>query len=159
MKKIIKPSEDIMRAMFFKTGHGFVIHGAIEKPFFPTHTHGLTEMGMPEFIFDPLAFGAEGNAKRILDAYKYLSTPEKADELEDLRCGITVRLTVYDLVPEFTGDHSYTYCLRKVSPDFEGVKLAYYLGEITSDMWFIQMYTEGDDYALRDEYYLNGVRW
>ena len=23
---------------------------------YPTHTHGLTEIGMPEFIVDPLAF-------------------------------------------------------------------------------------------------------
>jgi hypothetical protein len=159
MKKIIKPSEDIMRAMFFNTGHGFVIHGAIEKPFFPTHTHGLTEMGMPEFIFDPLAFGAQGNAKRILDAYKYLSKLEKSDELEDLRCGITIRVTANDLIPEFTGDHPYDYCLRKVSPDFEGVKLAYYPGETDPEMWFVQMYTEGDDYVLTDEYYRYGVRW
>ena len=28
-----------------------------DEPPYPTHTHGLTEIGMPEFIIDPLAFG------------------------------------------------------------------------------------------------------
>jgi len=35
------------------------------EPLYPTHTHGLTEIGMPEFIMDPLAFGGDGNAGRI----------------------------------------------------------------------------------------------
>ena len=33
----------------------------LEDTAFPTHTHGLTEVGMPEFIMDPLSFGGEGN--------------------------------------------------------------------------------------------------
>jgi hypothetical protein len=159
MKKISTQPQDIMRLIIFNTGHGFIIHGANAKPFFPTHTHGLMGLGMPEFIFDPLAFGAQGNAKRIVDAYRYLSKSENADKLEDLKYGITIRLTVNDLAPEFTGDHPYVYCLRKVSPDFEGVKLAYYAGETGPDMWFVQMYTEGDDYVLTDDYYRGGVKW
>ena len=159
MKKKTKPPQEINRLITFETGHGFIIHGANAKPLFPTHTHRLTELGMPEFIFDPLAFGAQGNAARIIDVYKYLSKPENADQLDDLRDGITVRLTANDLVPEFTGEHSYAYCLRKVPPDFEGVKLAYYPDEIYPDTWFVQLYTEGDNYVLTDEYFRHGVSW
>jgi hypothetical protein len=159
MKKKIKTPQNIDRAVTIMSGYGFVIDGAIAKPLFPTHTHGLTEMGMPEFLIDPLAFGAEGNAKRIIDAYRYFSKAKNADRLEDIRCGLTVRLTANDLVPEFTGEHPYVYCFRKVSPDFEGVKLAYYLDDTDSQMWFIQIYVEGDDYVLTDEYYRGGIKW
>ena len=159
MKKKIKPSQEVKRAVTIMSGHGFIIHGAVAKPLFPTHTHHLTEMGMPEFIFDPLAFGAKGNANRMIDAYKYLSKSENADQLEDIRCGLTIQLTANDLVPEFTGEHSYIYCLRKVFPDFEGVKLAYYPDELDPEMWFVQIYVEGDDYVLTDAYYRGGIKW
>ena len=114
---------------------------------------------MPEFIFDPLAFGAQGNAERIIDAYKYLAKPEHADQLEDIQCDLTIRLTVNDLVPEFTGEHSFIYCFRKVSPDFEGVKLAYGPEETDHETWFIQIYVEGDGYVLTDAYYRGGIEW
>jgi len=150
---------EIKRLVIFNTGHGFIIHGANAKPLFPTHTHHLTEMDMPEFIFDPLAFGAEGNARRIIDAYKYLAKKENADQLDDLKHDMTITLTASDLVPEFQGEHSYIYCLRKISPDFEGVRLAYFPEEINEDMWFLQMFVQGDNYVLRDEYYRGGIRW
>ncbi|MFN2127932.1 MAG: hypothetical protein ACK2TU_08750, partial [Anaerolineales bacterium] len=35
---------------------------------YPTHTHGLHDIGWPEFIMDPCAFGGEGNGKRINSA-------------------------------------------------------------------------------------------
>jgi len=137
----------------------FLIHGATAKPFFPTHTHGLYELNMPEFIYDPLAFGAEGNARRIFDAYNYLNRPENAGALDDIKGGATLKLTAKALRPDFDGSHPYTYCLRLVNRNFEGIKLAYYPEEIEPDMLFIQMYTDGDNYALTDEYYRGGVRW
>ena len=152
-------SKQIKRSVTFKTGLGFIIHGASDKPLFPTHTHHLTEMDMPELIFDPLAFGAKGNAIRMIDAYKYLSKEKNADQLDDLKYDMEISLVEKDLYPEFTGEHLYTYRLRKVSPDFEGVQLAYYPEEIYPDMWFVQIYVEGDDYALTDEYYRGGIKW
>jgi len=160
MKKKTKPSEEIKRLLIFKTGYGFVTHGANAQPLFPTHTHGLTELGMPEIIFDPLAFGAEGNTRRIIKAYEYFSKSKNAvQKLDDLQHGITISLNENDLVPGFTGESSSTFCLRKVSADFEGVKLAYYPDEIEPGMWFVQMYFEGDNFALTDEYYRGGVKW
>lgn len=158
MKKKNKQHE-IKRLTIFNTGHGFVIHGANANPLFPTHTHHLTEMGMPEIIFDPLAFGAKGNAIRIIDAYKYLAKEENADQLDDLKHDMEIKLIEKELYPEFTGEHIYTYCFRKVSPDFEGVGLAYFPEEINDDMWFVQMYVEGDNYVLADEYYRGGITW
>lgn len=37
--------------------------------------------------------------------------------------------------------------------------LAYFPGEIKPNMLFIQMYTDGDNFALTDDYYRGGVRW
>jgi len=159
MKKKNKQHHEIKRLTIFNTGCGFVTHGANAKPLFPTHTHGLTDMGMPEFIFDPLAFGAKGNTRRIIDAYKYLSKEENADQLDDLKHDMEIKLIEKDLFPEFTDDHLYTYCFRKVSSEFEGVRLAYFPEEINEDMWFIQIYVEGDDYVLTDEYYRGGIKW
>ena len=33
---------------------------------YPTHTHGLYDLGLPEFIMDPLAFGGDGNGRNKL---------------------------------------------------------------------------------------------
>lgn len=139
--------------------HPFIIHGSVEKPIFPTHTHGLTELGLPEFLFDPLAFGAKGNAVAIIRAYEYLMKPDNREEIENIRNGMTLQLTARALWPDSTKEDPHTYCLRRVDVDFAGVKLAYYPGEITPDTWFVQMYVEGDDFALRDEYYRHGVKW
>jgi hypothetical protein len=159
MKRKKIKSKKIKRSVTFKSGHGFIIHGAVAKPLYPTHTHHLTEMGMPEMIFDPLAFGAEGNARRMIDAYRYLAKEENADKLDDLKHNFEIKLVEKDLYPEFTGEHVYTYGLRKVSPILKGVRLAYFPDEIAPDMWFVQMYVEGDDYVLTDEYYCGGVKW
>lgn len=140
-------------------GIPFIIHGATANPFFPTHTHGLYIRDMPEMIYDPLAFGAKGNALRMMDAYNYLTKPENVGALGDIKGGATLKLTARALRPDYNGPHPYTYCLRLVHRNFEGVKLAYYPSEIEPDMLFIQMYTDGDNYVLTDDYYRGGVRW
>ena len=43
----------------------------LESTSYPTHTHGLYDIGMPEFLMDPLSFGGEGNGQRINSAYKF----------------------------------------------------------------------------------------
>ena len=127
---------------------------------YPTHTHGLTEIGMPEFIVDPLAFGPEGNAGLINDAYRYLSLPENAEILDSIMTGETITINSKTLNP--SSDGSYNFCFRRVGIDFEAVKQAYDgldLGKIEDVISFIQIYVEGDDYALEDDYYKGGVTW
>ena len=127
---------------------------------YPTHTHGLTEIGMPEFIVDPLAFGPEGNAGLINDAYRYLSLPENAEILDSIMTGETITINSKTLNP--SSDGSYNFCFRRVGIDFEAVKQAYDgldLGKIEDVISFIQIYVEGDDFALDDDYYKGGVTW
>ena len=128
---------------------------------YPTHTHGLYELGLPEFIMDPLAFGGEGNAQRINSAYDYLIDPKNTQNLAAILNGQIVKLTGPQLNPRYKYDDPYTYCLREVSPHFEAVKDAYGSGVVylIPPMRFIQIWVDGDDYALTDEYYRNGHRW
>ena len=126
---------------------------------YPTHTHGLTEIGMPEFIVDPLAFGPQGNAQLINDLYLYLYRPENTDALDLIMKGETVTINSKELDP--TRSDEYNICFRKVGIDFEAVKLAYEgldLEEIADVISFIQIYVEGDNFALDDDYYKGGVK-
>ena len=51
----------------------FIIHAdpLKESTAYPTHTHGLYDIGKPEFLMDPIAFGGKGNGQRINSAYKF----------------------------------------------------------------------------------------
>lgn len=65
----------------------FIIHAAPHwgnEPLFPTHTHGLTKIGMPEFIMDPLAFGGPGNGARINYSFDYFMNPKNNNELQEV---------------------------------------------------------------------------
>lgn len=141
----------------------FIIHGdpLTGETAFPTHTHGLTEVGMPEFVMDPVAFGGEGNAQRINASYDYFIRSENAEKLEAILNGEIVKLTVKDLKPDKDYTEPYVYCYREVTPDFEAVKLAYVEDGpgIEPGMRFVQIWVEGDDFALEDDYYRGGVRW
>lgn len=142
----------------------YVIHGCKDMPAFPTHTHGLADIGMPEFIFDPLAFGPIGNADRINAAYDYFLKPRNTRKLGAIKNGKTLKLTLHEMHPKKCkkGAEPYVYCLRRVYPDFEAVKQAYCIekpGDVDPNTWFVQIYVEGDNYALADEYYRGGVRW
>jgi len=139
----------------------FVIEASADKPAFPTHTHGLTEIGLPEFLMDPFCLGARGNGDRIISSYKYFTKPENADKLEAIKNGETIKLSLTDLKPDAKPE-PHVYCYRRVYPEFEMVKLAYCIEdpkEVDSKMWFVQIYIEGDDYALTDDYYKGGVNW
>ena len=129
----------------------FIVHAPSDGSF-PTHTHGLTEVEMPEIVIDPRAFGAEGNCKRINLIYEYLNKLENTSKLKDVKEGKTIKLTMKDLTNDYDEEEGYIYCLRKVPIDFEAVKLAY-LNDIEPEMWFMQLYVEGDDFSLTDEYY------
>ncbi len=130
-------------------------------PPYPTHTHGLYEIGLPEFIMAPLSFGGEGNAQRINSAYDHLIDPKNAQNLAAVLNGQVVQLTGPQLDPIYMKDDPYVYCLREVPASFEAVRQAYGSGVAHLDppMQFIQIWIDGDDYALTDEYYRGGVAW
>lgn len=139
-----------------------IIHAANEFPVFPTHTHGMTELGFPEFLMDPLSFGPEGTGSRINVSYEHLKKPENKDKLEAIKRGETVKVTARDLAPGREGLDSNVYCFRRVYPEFEMVKMAYVIEDpkdVDPKMWFIQIYVEGDDFALTDDYYKGGIKW
>ncbi len=130
------------------------------EPLYPTHTHGLTEIGMPEFIMDPLAFGGDGNAGRINYSFDFFMNPQNNHQLQDILNGKIIKLPAAVLNPNAKSE-SYTYCYREVLPQFEAVILAYGYGAgyVIPRMRFIQIWVDGDDYVLTDEYYRGGVRW
>ena len=138
----------------------FIIHGdpLKEQTAYPTHTHGLTVIGMPEFIMDPASFGAKGNGKRINSAYDFFKKQKNATKLKAILNGETIKLTGKQLSPKYMKNDPYVYCFREVRPEFEAVKISYFEEEITEEMRFIQIYVEGDDFALTDEYYRGGVK-
>jgi hypothetical protein len=128
---------------------------------FPSHTHGLAAKGWPEFFIDPLAFGGVGNGQRINAIWEYLSRPKNKGKLRDILNGKVVKITDRELLPGKTLTNPHTYCLREVPRSFEGVRLAYpyEADDLTKPMRFIQIWVEGDDYVLMDEYFKGGVKW
>jgi hypothetical protein len=139
----------------------FIIHASINCAkcgLFPTHTHGLADKGMPEFIMDPLAFGTEGNSDIINTAYVYFKKRKNAFKLKLILNGKTVKVTGKKLSPKHRRDDRHKYCFREVTSEFEAIKEAY-LDDIDPKTRFIQIYVEGDDFALTDDYYRGGVTW
>ena len=139
----------------------FIIEVSADMPAFPTHTHGLTELGWPEFLMDLLSLGADGTGSRINLSYDYFNKPENKGKLEAIKNGKTVKLTITDLKPDAKPEDM-VYCYRRVFPEFEMVKLAYCIespDDIDPAMWFVQIYVEGDDFALTDDYYKGGIKW
>jgi hypothetical protein len=140
----------------------YIIHATGEFPVFPTHSHGMIKNGLPEFLMDPLSFGPYGTSSLINAAYQYFSKLENEEKLKDIMNGNTLKLTDKDLAPDKHGDYFYVYCFRRVYPDFEMVKQAYVIEsaeDVDPAMRFIQIYVEGDDFALTDEYYKGGIKW
>lgn len=138
------------------TKHPYMVEGTDYEPLLPTHTHGLTAVDFPEFIVDHRAFGLQGNGILINHAYEYLSRPQNKIMLEEIKNGKTVKLTEQELWPDNLAERNYVYCLRKVEPTFEAVKMSY-PGYLPPCMWFVQIYIEGDDFVLTDDYYLQGM--
>jgi len=139
----------------------FIIEVSANIPAFPTHTHGLTKLGMPEFLIDHFCMGPVGNGGRINSSYKYFTKAENASKLNAIKNGETVKLTITDLNPD-AKPGKLIYCYRRVYPEFEMVKQAYDLddpNQVSPETWFVQIYVEGDDFALTDDYYKGGIKW
>jgi len=141
----------------------FTIHAdpLKESTAYPTHTHGLYYIVMPEFFIDPLAFGGEGNGKRINSAYRFFMKKKNAVKMNAILNGKTIKLTGKQLDPKYMKNDPCVYCFREVLPKFEAVKLAYGSGvtQAMPGIRFIQIYVEGDYFALQDWYYFGGVKW
>ena len=141
----------------------FIIHADSlqESIAFPTHTHGLAEINMPEMFIDPISFGPNGTGSVINHAYEYFQKPKNKGKLKAILEGEIIKLESKELSLGRMGN--YTFCFREVSPDFEGVKLAYLSfndeGDGIADPRIMQIWVEGDDFALEDDYYVGGVRW
>ena len=135
----------------------FIIHAdrLLEATAFPTHTHGLTEVGMPEFIMDPASFGGKGNASLINHSYRYFK--KHKSDLQSVLNGKILKFPIKKISPKWRGAPIYTVCFRVVPVTFEAVKIAYPAGT-HSEMRFIQIWIDGDDFALTDEYYRGGVK-
>jgi hypothetical protein len=93
--------------------------------------------------------------------FDYFMNPSNADQLDAVLSGQTIKLTGPQLNPRCMPDHPYMYCFREVTAEFEAVKDAYGNGVayLIPPMRFIQIWVDGDDYALTDEYYQGGVTW
>ncbi len=158
MKKKKKRTSKIITGRYPFTIHADPLK---ETTSYPTHTHGLYYIVMPEFFIDPLAFGGEDNAKRINSAYRFFMKKKNAVKMNAILNGKTIKLTGQQLDPKYMKMDPYVYCFREVSPKFEAVKLAYGSGIANEcpGIRFIQIYVEGDDYVLMDDYYRGGVRW
>ena len=141
----------------------FIIHADPLKELtaFPTHTHGLREINMPEMFIDPVSFGPNGNASIINHAYEYFRRPKNQGKLKAILEGEIIKLESKELSLGRMGN--YTFCFREVSPDFEGAKLSYSsLHDLEGNIAgfrIVQIWVEGDDFALEDDYYVGGVRW
>ncbi len=129
-------------------------------PPFPTHTHGLYANDLPEFIFDPLAFGGGGNGNRINAAYDYFMKPKNRSLLDDVLNGKIIKLTGNKLLGKKAKD-IYTYCFREVPASFAAVKEAYgsSIDSVCPGIRFVQIWVDGDDFALKDSYYAGGVKF
>jgi hypothetical protein len=140
----------------------FTIHAdpLQESTSYPTHTHGLYKIVMPEFLMDPLAFGGEGNAQRINSAYRFFKKQKNAAKLKAILNGKTIELTGPQLDPKYMKNDPYVYCFREVTVKFEAVKLAYGSGvtQAIPGIRFIQIWVDGDHFALQDWYYIGGVK-
>ena len=101
-----------------------------------------------------------GNAGRINYSFDFFINPQNNHLLKDILNGEIVKLPAAVLSPNLKSE-PYIYCFRKVPPEFEAVKLAYGYGVayVIPRMIFIQIWADGDDFALTDEYYRNGVKW
>ena len=139
----------------------YIIHGAANEQMkgsdcggtdsgtFPTHTHGLSLLKMPEFFINSHSFGASGNGHCINEAYEFCVKPKNKKLLQNVLKGEIIKQE------KMFGDH--TICFREVPSSFEGVKSAY-PHSMPSDTHYVQIWVDGDDFALEDEYYKRGEK-
>jgi hypothetical protein len=128
----------------------------------PAHTHGLNLIKWPEFMIDPFCFGKQMNPIIILATYKYFKKPGRKKILQKILKGETFELPAYKLAEQSDcQEDDLTICFRLAPNTFEGVKSAYDVNGlgVDPDLVVVQIYVKGDDFALTDEYYKDGITW
>lgn len=135
--------------LLFECPPPFMIHGdngKIQRFCYPTHTHGLCDLELPEIFINASCFGPIDNAKMIneIAASLIINT-----EVRNLFMNFERLELITGWFPE---DQEMVIGLRKVSVDFLGVKAAYN-EDTPSKFGYAQLYVVGDDHVLVDEYY------
>lgn len=136
----------------------YIIHACADDYIsFPTHTHGLSEIGLPELFIDPYNFSQEWNSHLINDSFSYLTHPEKTDLIPLILEGETVVVKHKTLNP-LGPAKDLNICFRVVTHEFDEVERAYDGVEINelAEMRFIKIYIEGDDFDF-DAVYNGGL--
>ncbi len=129
-----------------------IVHGNPNNEF-PTHSHGLEKVKMPEMFINALAYGHVENAKviNLIFGYFWLN-PYALEELKEKG--------------EIEVDRDYTIAdtkgaslmVRIVPNNFGGVIAAYHDKDLECKTGFAQIYVRGDLHVLRDSYYFPGRR-
>ena len=117
----------------------------------PTHTRGMAEHGIPEFIIGRNVFGP-GNMLLIAEACNYLAKPENAEILELILAGETVTINSKSLDLDGYGGVS-NFFFRMVDADYKAVKIAYedLDTETLAQMQFVEIYIEEEGFDLEDD--------
>lgn len=128
------------------------IHGNPNNEF-PTHSHGLESVDMPELLINAVAYGSFGNAKiiNLIFGYFWLN-PHILEELKEKK--------------EIEVDRDYAIAntkgaslmVRMVPNNFGGVITAYHGKDLNCTTGFAQIYVRGDLHVLRDSHYFPGRR-
>ena len=113
---------------------------------YPTHTHGLKHVMLPDILIHNACFGPQGNAHIIniivgslmFDQNLYNEFMEKS--YVERKTGI------------YEESEDLIICLRKLTPEFLAIKKAYN-DDKPSEFGYAQLFVKGDDHTLTDEYY------
>jgi hypothetical protein len=113
---------------------------------FPTHTHGLNIVNLPEMFINHKAFGSVDNCATINEIFVYLML--NSSEFNKVIEGTSIEVQLWPKESDLI------MCVRKVLPSFSGVSAAYSQEEITGDVkGFRQIYVKDDDHVLTSEYF------
>jgi len=134
-------------AELFKTGNvpktvPHIIHGN-QNNIFPTHTHGLAGVGLPELFIHAEAFGLVNNANIINGVFVYLCLNPAEWNRVAKRIPIEIDIPDSDLI----------LCVRPVGVKFFGVTMSYSPNDIDCPTGFAQLYIKGEDHTTTDEYF------
>lgn len=115
---------------------------------FPTHTHGLHDMGLPEFFVHGRLFGPHGNGALVNMAYEILFEDEtlRGEMLSNVRDSAHqgVHITTIN-----TG-HGTTHIMARIVSQLHSGVLAAYVTDVNPLAEYIQLFVAGCEWS-RDE--------
>jgi hypothetical protein len=117
-----------------------------EKYSYPTHTHGLASIGLPEMFINATCFGPYGNAAAINHAFVEIA--ESDEKIKAIQEGQEIEISSED-----NGEEIITLMLRPVSNKHMGVLAAYGENAENAPVKFAQLYVKGDDHVLEETYF------